>query len=55
MQRIDADKESLSDTQSYTHELLPKLEGTYAICLDNSHNSFLDNLVQVRLVVIFAI
>ena len=46
-QRIDATKESISETQSYTQEFMPKKEGVYSICLDNSHNSFLDNIVQV--------
>eukprot|EP01006_Ploeotia_vitrea_P058925 TRINITY_DN70605_c0_g1_i1.p1 TRINITY_DN70605_c0_g1~~TRINITY_DN70605_c0_g1_i1.p1 ORF type:complete len:256 (+),score=-15.30 TRINITY_DN70605_c0_g1_i1:21-788(+) len=46
-QRIDATKESISETQSYTQDFKPDLEGVYAICLDNSRNSFLDNIVQL--------
>lgn len=52
---IDPDKESLSETQSYTKEFLPKLEGTYAICLDNTQTSFLDNFVQVCFALVYIV
>lgn len=45
--RIEPNKESVSDTQSFTHEFVPALEGTYALCLDNSQSSFMDNVVQL--------
>lgn len=40
-------KEAHSETLTFKQDFLPKSEGTYAICLDNTRASFIPKVVQV--------
>lgn len=46
-ERIDAERQTNSDTQTFKRTFKPEMEGTYAFCLDNRHAKFVTKLVEV--------
>lgn len=47
-EKIDAEKQSVSETQTFVHLFKPEVEGIFAVCLDNRNAKFITKLVEVR-------
>lgn len=52
-EKIDAERQSKSDTQTVILTFNPETEGTYAFCVDNRAAKFITKLVEVLIVHMF--